>query len=153
MTNDSLPFEKPPAEKKALEESTTLTPRFDANGLLPVVATDAKSGQVLMLGYMNDLALSQTIKTSEAHYWSRSRQELWHKGATSGNVQKVVQILTDCDQDAIVLRVEMTGAEATCHTGRVSCFYREIPLAEDTARLVEIDGERHFDPEEVYGSK
>ena len=138
-------------DKKAMEEGKAFTPKFGADGLLTAIVTDAETDQVLMVGHMNDTALAATLQTGEAHYWSRSRQELWHKGATSGNVQKIVQILTDCDQDAVILRVTVTGADATCHSGRKSCFYREVPLGMPVGDLVEIDSERHFDPSEVYG--
>ncbi len=124
-------------------------PKFDKDGLIAAIAVDAITNQVLMLAYMNQESLALTLEKREAIYWSRSRQELWHKGATSGAVQKVVEILTDCDQDALVLRVEQAGG-AACHTGRRSCFYRRV--LEDAA-LAEVDSERLFDPEEVYGKK
>lgn len=107
-----------------LEHGSALTPRFDANGLIAAVAVDASDGEVLMLAWMNDEALRLTIETGEAVYWSRSRQELWRKGATSGHTQKVVELRIDCDQDAVVLKVEQSGA--ACHTGERSCFYRLI---------------------------
>jgi phosphoribosyl-AMP cyclohydrolase len=144
----------PASKSKAdIEEGTAFAPRFDADGLLPVVVTSADTGEVLMLGYMNEEALTRTIATGEAHYWSRSRKRLWHKGEVSGNGQRVVELRTDCDQDAIWLKVEMTGAEACCHTGRRSCFYRVLPLGAPgggglTLRFV--DAERQFDPEAVY---
>ena len=142
-----------PESKAGIEEGTAFAPKFDADGLLPVVATSAKTGEVLMLGYMNEEALARTIETGEAHYWSRSRKRLWRKGEVSGNSQRVVELRTDCDQDAIWLKVEMTGAEACCHTGRRSCFYRALPLGTPgggglTLRFV--DAERQFDPEAVY---
>ena len=142
----------PAGDKKSLEEGVDLTPKFGPDGLVSAIVVDADDGTVLMLGHMNDAALKATIDTREAHYWSRSRQELWHKGATSGNVQKVQQILIDCDQDAVVLRVKVTGADATCHTGRRSCFYREIVVGGDGTELKLIDDERLFDPSEVYSS-
>lgn len=107
-----------------IEESKDFRPTFGADGLIPAVATDAGDGRLLMLAYMNEAALKKTIETGEAHYWSRSRGELWRKGATSGNVQRVVEIRTDCDQDAIQLIVEQTGP--ACHTDRRSCFYRIV---------------------------
>lgn len=113
-----------PGDKETLEEGSVLTPRFDDKGLIPAIATDASTGEVLMLAWMNAQALSLTITTGEAHYYSRSRQELWHKGATSGHIQKVLEIRTDCDQDAIWIKVEQTGA--ACHTNRPSCFYRRV---------------------------
>lgn len=120
---DQIEF-APPGDKKTLEEGSVLTPRFDDKGLIPAIATDASTGEVLMLAWMNAQALSLTITTGEAHYYSRSRQELWHKGATSGHTQKVLDIRTDCDQDAIWIKVDQTGA--ACHTNRPSCFYRRV---------------------------
>jgi phosphoribosyl-AMP cyclohydrolase len=143
----------PAAKSKAeSEEGSVFTPRFDAEGLLPVVVTSAKTGEVLMFAYMNEEALRRTIETGEAHYWSRSRGRLWRKGEESGNAQRVVEIRTDCDQDAIWLKVEGAGAEAACHTGRRSCFYRVVPLGAKGAALTLsfVDAERQFDPETVY---
>ncbi|PKR90395.1 phosphoribosyl-AMP cyclohydrolase [Pleomorphomonas diazotrophica] len=156
MTSETKLF--PPAgDKAALEAGDVLTPRFGPDGTIACVTVDADSGQVLMVAYMNAESLALTIETGEGWYWSRSRGELWHKGATSGNVQKVVELLTDCDQDALVLRVRVEGAGATCHTGQVSCFYRRAPLgqkaAEGPVRLEQVGGERRFDPAEVYGHK
>ncbi|MCD8520301.1 MAG: phosphoribosyl-AMP cyclohydrolase [Alphaproteobacteria bacterium] len=116
-------------DSQALEEGQDFTPRFGVDGLMPCITVSAASGKVLMLAYMNELALQKTLETGEAHYWSRSRNELWHKGATSGQVQKVLKILTDCDQDCLLIHVDMPqygGAEKSCHTGRESCFYREV---------------------------
>lgn len=113
-----------PGDKHALEQGTRLTPRFNDQGLIPAVATDARTGDVVMLAWMNAAALSLTITTGEAHYWSRSRQELWHKGATSGHTQKVIEMRIDCDQDTIWIVVEQKGA--ACHTGEQSCFYRRV---------------------------
>lgn len=110
--------------KFELETTDRLNPRWDANGLITAVATDAKSGNVLMVAMMNAEALERTLATGEVHYWSRSRGELWHKGATSGNVQKLVEARIDCDQDAIWLKVESAGP--ACHTGEASCFFRRI---------------------------
>lgn len=112
--------------KDALEQGEALTPRFDANGLIAAIATHADTGEVLMLAWMNDEALSKTLETGEAHYWSRSRGELWHKGATSGQVQVVEEIRIDCDQDAVWLKVRPQGDGGACHTGAVSCFYRVV---------------------------
>jgi phosphoribosyl-AMP cyclohydrolase len=123
---DPLQFPAP-GDTQALEQGARLTPRFNDQGLIPAVATDANSGDVLMLAWMNAEALSLTLTTGEAHYWSRSRQELWHKGATSGHTQKVTEIRTDCDQDTIWIVVKQSGA--ACHTGEQSCFYRRV--AED----------------------
>jgi phosphoribosyl-AMP cyclohydrolase len=137
-----------------VEEGRTLSPRFDADGLLPCVTTDAASGELLMLGYMNDEALRRTIVTGEAHYWSRSRQCLWRKGATSGFVQKVVEMRIDDDQDAVWLRVAVEGA-ASCHVGYRSCFYRAVPVggdARDGADVLQfVETEKTFEPEAVYG--
>jgi phosphoribosyl-AMP cyclohydrolase len=142
-----------PGSKAESEEGTIFAPRFDANGLVPVVATSAKTGEVLMLAYMNEEALARTIETGEAHYWSRSRGRLWRKGDESGNSQRVVEMRTDCDQDAIWLKVEPAGVEAACHTGRRTCFYRAIPLGAAPGGGVSlsfVDAERQFDPETVY---
>ena len=117
----------PPApDKTALEQGEALAPRFDANGLIAAIATHAGTGEVLMLAWMNDEALSKTLETGEAHYWSRSRGELWHKGATSGQVQVVEELRIDCDQDAVWLKVRPQGDGGACHTGAVSCFYRVV---------------------------
>lgn len=115
-----------PQNTEMAEQARVLAPKFDAKGLIAAVATDAQSGEVLMLAYMNEEALAQTLATGEAHYWSRSRQELWRKGATSGHTQRVVEIRVDCDQDALWLKVEQVGA--ACHTGQRSCFYRSVAL-------------------------
>jgi phosphoribosyl-AMP cyclohydrolase len=122
-SQDRLQF-PPPVSKSELEEGTVFTPRFDANGLIVCVTTDADTGAVLMVAYMNDEALRLTIETGIAHYWSRSRNSLWRKGDTSGQVQTVREIRTDCDQDAILLEVSVGGDGNSCHTGRRSCFYR-----------------------------
>ena len=134
-----------------VEEGTSLAPRFDADGLIPVVTTDHTTGEVLMMGVMTAEALRLTIQTGEAHYWSRSRQTLWHKGATSGFVQRVIEMRIDDDQDAVWLRVEVAGG-ASCHVGYRSCFYREVPIgpaAGGPLRFTET--ERRFDPVAVYG--
>lgn len=112
--------------KAALEQGDTLAPRFDAAGLIAAIATDAASGEVLMFAWMNAEALSRTLATGEAHYFSRSRNELWHKGATSGQIQKVDEIRIDCDQDAVWLKVRAQGDGGACHTGARSCFYRVV---------------------------
>lgn len=137
-----------------VEEGSDLAPKFDAAGLLPVVTTDAASGEVLMLGYMNAEALAKTIETGEAHYWSRSRKTLWRKGAASGLVQKVVDLRIDDDQDAVWLAVEVAGAGASCHVGYRSCFYRSIPTGaapSPALRLEFRERDKTFDPAEVYG--
>jgi phosphoribosyl-AMP cyclohydrolase len=121
------------------EEGLKFQPRFDAAGLVTCVATDATSGAVLMVAHMNEEALRKTIASGEAWYFSRSRQSLWRKGETSGHVQRVVEIRTDCDQDAIWIRVEQTGA--ACHTGRRSCFYRKLESGDGGARLSFVDAD------------
>ncbi len=115
----------PRDSKEVIESGLAFAPKFDAAGLITAVATDALTGEVLMVAYMNEESLRLTLALGEAVYYSRSRRELWHKGATSGNVQKIVEILTDCDQDALVLRVQQTGSGA-CHTGARTCFYRRV---------------------------
>ncbi len=138
-----------------VEEGLALAPKFDADGLIPCVTTEAGTGDVLMLGYMNRDALQKTIATGEAHYWSRSRQRLWHKGKTSGLFQKVVEIRIDDDQDAVWLRVQVAGSGASCHVGYRSCFYRSVELSsprDEPARLVFVETGRTFDPKDVYGS-
>jgi phosphoribosyl-AMP cyclohydrolase len=119
------PFPTAPS-KDALEQGETLSPRFDANGLIAAVATHADTGEVLMLAWMNAEALEQTIATGEAHYFSRSRGELWRKGATSGQLQVVDELRVDCDQDAVWLKVRPQGDGGACHTGARSCFYRVV---------------------------
>ena len=114
------------ASKSELEEGATFAPRFDQNGLIVCVTTDADTGVVLMVAYMNEEALRLTIETGVAHYWSRSRKSLWRKGDTSGQVQTVKEIRPDCDQDAILLKVAVGGDGNSCHTGRRSCFYRRV---------------------------
>ncbi|MAW82179.1 MAG: phosphoribosyl-AMP cyclohydrolase [Parvularcula sp.] len=125
----NAPFADPKSLNEPVEETTRFAPKFGADGLITAVATDAETGQILMLAHMNAEALAKTIKTGEAWYWSRSRGELWRKGGTSGHVQRVVEIRTDCDQDAVELVVEQTGP--ACHTGRRSCFYRTVTSAGD----------------------
>jgi phosphoribosyl-AMP cyclohydrolase len=131
------------------EEGLKLQPKFDASGLVTCVATDAASGEVLMVAHMNAEALRRTIESGDAWYFSRSRNALWRKGETSGHTQRVVEMRMDCDQDAIWIRVEQTGA--ACHTGRRSCFYRKIDAGEGGARLSFVDADRLFDPAAVYG--
>ena len=118
-------FQSPSSNKSELEEGAAFTPRFDADGLIPAIITDAAGGGVLMFAYMNAEALRLTIETGEAHFWSRSRKSLWRKGETSGNRLLVQDLLTDCDQDVIWVKAKLSG-EAACHTGRPSCFYRRI---------------------------
>jgi phosphoribosyl-AMP cyclohydrolase len=114
-----------------IEEGTLLAPKFDAAGLLTCVVTEAASGTLLMVAHMNAEALRRTLATGQAWYWSRSRQALWHKGETSGQIQTVVEIRVDCDQDALWLKVDVAGDGGCCHTGRRSCFYRVVPLDRD----------------------
>jgi len=140
-----------------VEEGRQLAPKFDDRGLIPVVTTDFASGEVLMHGYMNAEALQKTIELGEAVYFSRSRQALWHKGATSGLIQKVRELRIDDDQDALWLRVEVTGG-ASCHVGYRSCFYRKVPVgagpgksSETAPELEFMEVEKVFDPKQVYG--
>ena len=136
-----------------VEESTELAPKFDQNGLIVVTTVDVLNDQILMTGYMNKEALEKTIATKEAYYFSRSHQSIWHKGATSGFVQKVREILIDDDQDALYMRVEIPENSASCHVGYKSCFYRKIKL-EDNQNNVELEDLGHkkvFDPKKVYG--
>jgi phosphoribosyl-AMP cyclohydrolase len=136
------------AEFDDIEEGLTLQPKFDAAGLVTCVATDAASGDVLMVAHMNEEALRKTIASGEAWYFSRSRNALWRKGETSGQTQRVLEMRLDCDQDAVWIRVEQSGA--ACHTGRRSCFYRKVEAGEGGARLTFVDAERLFDPTQVY---
>ena len=135
-----------------VEESTELAPKFDRDGLIPVVTTDFSSGEVLMQGYMNDEAFKQTISLGEAVYYSRSRKTLWHKGKTSGLFQKIKEIRIDDDQDCIWLRVDVQGG-ASCHVGYRSCFYRSVPFKGDGSKTILKfeEKEKVFDPKKVYG--
>lgn len=139
-----------PSDKRQLEEGSVFTPRFDASGLVTAVVTDAADGTLLMVAHMNAEALAKTLETGIAHYWSRSRRELWKKGEISGNVQQVVEMRTDCDQDAVQIRVNVAGDGATCHTGRRSCFYRAVELQDGEAVLTKDDTMPLFDPQEKY---
>ena len=137
-----------------VEEGNTLSPKFDKNGLIPCVTTDSVTHEVLMVGYMNAEALVKTIEAGEAFYFSRSRQEVWHKGQTSGFKQKVKEIRIDDDQDSIWLSVDVGGAGASCHVGYKSCFYRSIPSEKEINLDLELkweEQEKVFDPKEVYG--
>jgi phosphoribosyl-AMP cyclohydrolase len=131
-----------------IEEGLGFKPKFDASGLVTCVTTDAATSEVLMVAHMNDEALRKTIASGEAWYFSRSRNSLWRKGESSGQVQRVVEMRVDCDQDAVWIRVEQTGA--ACHTGRRSCFYRAVTAGEGSAQLAFVDAERLFDPKDVY---
>ncbi|HEY3892637.1 MAG TPA: phosphoribosyl-AMP cyclohydrolase [Bradyrhizobium sp.] len=136
------------SETNEREEGLTFQPRFDASGLVTCVATDATSGEVLMVAHMNDEALRKTIASGQAWYFSRARNALWRKGESSGQTQRVVEMRMDCDQDAVWIRVEQTGA--ACHTGRRSCFYRAVASGEGGAQLSLVSAERLFDPKQIY---
>ncbi|MBL0373037.1 phosphoribosyl-AMP cyclohydrolase [Rhizobium sp. KVB221] len=146
----TIEFDAPSRDKLALEEGTSFTPKFDANGLITAVVTDADDNALLMVAHMNAEALMLTLDTGIAHYFSRSRGKIWKKGETSGNLQTVVDVLTDCDQDALLIKVRVAGHDATCHTGRRSCFYRSVRITDGVPRLISIDEHRHFVPSEVY---
>ena len=135
-----------------VEESTEIAPKFDEKGLIPVVTSDYSSGEVLMHGYMNEEAFKKTIKIGEAIYFSRSRNTLWHKGKTSGLIQKIREIRIDDDQDCVWLRVDVKGG-ASCHVGYRSCFYRSVPLGDNKSKIVLkfVEKEKVFDPVKVYG--
>ena len=138
---------------KEVEEGKFLEPKFDENGLIPVITADFKNGDILMHGYMNDLALKKTIETKEAHYWSRSRKKIWHKGQISGFKQIVKEIKIDDDQDSIWLSVDI-GDGASCHVGYRSCFYRSIPLGKiensEDIKLKFKEEKKVFDPKKIY---
>ncbi len=138
-------------DAKTIEEGTTLAPRFDANGLVSVLAIETGTNKPLMLAHMNAEALSLTLETGIMHYYSRSRRSIWKKGETSGELQKLVELRTDCDQDAFIAMVEQTGLGAACHTGRKSCFYRRVTVSGDTASLEQTGEMPLFDPGQVYG--
>jgi phosphoribosyl-AMP cyclohydrolase len=143
----------PRATTEQVEEGRLFAPKFDADGLITCVVTDAWSAQVLMVAHMNPDALAKTITTGEAWFYSRSRQQLWKKGESSGHTQRVVEMRVDCDQDALWMRVEQIGAGA-CHTGRVGCFYRSVPLKQTDFRRLILDfrdADKVFDPTQVYG--
>ena len=149
---NNIQFEKRKSIEQ-VEESNELAPKFDSNGLIPVVTTDFSSGELLMQGYMNEEAFKKTISLGEAVYFSRSRNTLWHKGKTSGLTQKIKEIRIDDDQDCVWLRVDVKGG-ASCHVGYRSCFYRSVPLGKiDNGRKIEmkfLEKEKKFDPEKVY---
>ena len=139
-----------------IEEGNLFSPKFDQNGLITVIATDYKTGEVLMQGFMNDESLKKTIETKEAHYWSRSRKEVWHKGETSGFVQKVVELRIDDDQDSIWMSVNI-GKGSSCPVGYKSCFYRSVPLGDiknsEKIKMEFKEKKKKFDPEIVYKGK
>lgn len=147
-----MQFPAPSKDKAVLEEGTAFSPRFDRDGLITAIVTDAGDGALLMVAHMNEEALAKTLETGVAHYWSRSRQSLWKKGETSGNLQHISEIRTDCDQDALWLKVKVAGHDATCHTGRRSCFYRTVVLENGIAQLSDDGDAARFDPKGVYGS-
>jgi len=128
-------FSSPFNDKQHQEEGLAFAPRFDNQGLIAAIVSDALSGEVLMFAYMNEMALRLSLQTGIAHYWSRSRQQLWKKGETSGNMQQIVEMRVDCDQDALWLKVHVVGGGVTCHTGRNSCFYRTVRLEKDAPIL------------------
>jgi len=137
-----------------VEESNEFAPKFDQNGLIVVTTVDISNNEILMTGYMNQEALKKTITTKEAYYYSRSHQAIWHKGATSGYIQKVIEILVDDDQDALCMKVEIGENGASCHVGYKSCFYRKIKLEDNQnkAELEDLDHKKVFDPKKVYGN-
>lgn len=153
MTMQESPFANRTSVEQ-VEEGHELAPKFDEKGLIPVVTTDASSGELLMHGYMNQEAFLKSIETGEAHYYSRSREVIWHKGATSGLVQKITELRIDDDQDCVWMQVDVAGNGASCHVGYRTCFYRSIPIGSplqaDTKLQYEED-EKVFDPLEVYG--
>jgi len=143
-------------DKEKIEKGSGFTPKFGEDGLIPAVAQDSSTGDVLMVAYMNEEALRQTIEKQEAVYYSRSRSTLWHKGATSGHIQKVTEIRTDCDQDVVLLKVKQIGP-GCCHVGYGSCFYRKVPIENESSTMIQDNiiqleqcAERTYDPEQVY---
>lgn len=148
----SFAFPEPGAHE-ALEEGLDFTPKFDRDGLIAAIVTDAASGGVLMFAYMNTDALQATVETGVAHFWSRSRGKIWRKGETSGHEMSIVEMRVDCDQDALWLSVDVAGTGAACHTGRKSCFYRAVKTGKGAlgAPLESADDVRLFDPAKVYG--
>ena len=141
------------AATSEIEEGLKLLPKFDADGLITAVATDAATGELLMVAHMNEEALAKTIASGEAHYFSRSRKTLWRKGEDSGHTQRVIEMRVDCDQDAVWLKVEQNGPGA-CHTGRRSCFYRAVPLGQTgEAKLEFREAGKAFDPASAYRRK
>ncbi len=140
--------------KADIETGDRFQPKFDENGLIACIVTDSVSSEVLMLGYMNETSLARSIETGEAWYWSRSRKEYWRKGATSGQTQTIVEMRTDCDQDAILIKVRVGGNGATCHVGYRSCFHRKVLTDQDptsTLKLRLAEPKRVYDPRDVYG--
>src|ERR687896_2611134 len=151
VSDQTSPF-SPRGSTSETEEGLTFRPKFDADGLMTCVVTDAESGELLMVAHMNAEALRKTVESGDAWYFSRSRNQLWRKGESSGHSQRVVELRVDCDQDALWLKVEQRGPGA-CHTGRRSCFYRALPLGKAGATLQFREKERSFDPDKVYDKK
>jgi len=151
--SDTYEFaERGPAEQ--VEEGLAFAPKFGSDGLVTCVTTDAVTGEVLMVAHMNAEAIARTMESGEAWYFSRSRRKLWRKGESSGHVQRVVEMRVDCDQDAVLIKVEQAG-EGACHTGRRSCFYRGVPLGKAPTKSLKLefrDAEKAFDPATVYKS-
>lgn len=147
-----MTFASADVSKSELDSSTVFRPRFDKDGLITAIATDARDNTILMVAHMNEVSLRLTLETGIAHYWSRSRGKLWKKGETSGNMQEIVEIRTDCDQDVLLLRVNTLDTGANCHTGRKSCFYRTLNMDSDgTVGLIFDDKDQpRFDPAEIY---
>ncbi len=148
----SLEFADPKSlDHEAIEEGETFAPRFDAHGLITVVTVEDGSGDVLMVANMNVEALALTLQTNIAHYWSRSRKAIWKKGETSGELQELVELRTDCDQDCLVMVVRQTGRGAACHTGRKSCFYRRVANKDGVVGLQDLGMPVLFNPQDIYG--
>jgi phosphoribosyl-AMP cyclohydrolase len=150
-------FPARPTDKHTLEEGDTFSPKFDEHGLIPCIAQHADTGEVLMFAFMNELSLRKTIETGLVHYWSRSRGKLWLKGESSGMTQRVVELLTDCDQDCLVARVTVGGStvgdvQASCHAGYRNCFYRAIPTGPEADPAMRTVQAKVYDPSKVYGS-
>lgn len=134
-----------------LEAGSVFAPRFDANGLVTAVTIEAQTNEILMVAHMNADAIAETLRSGFATYWSRSRNTLWKKGESSGELQQLVEMRTDCDQDALIVVVEQTGRGAACHTGRKTCFFRSVQVVGDEATLTDNGAKTLFDPTEVYG--
>lgn len=147
-----MAFASADVSKSELDSSNVFRPRFDSAGLITAIACDANDNTILMVAYMNEQSLRMTLDTGIAHYWSRSRGKLWKKGETSGNMQEIVEIRTDCDQDVLLLRVNTLDTGANCHTGRKSCFYRTLDKKSDgTIGLIFDDKDQpRFDPADIY---
>jgi phosphoribosyl-AMP cyclohydrolase len=149
------PIFAPRGDTAEVEQGLTLSPRFDDDGLIPAIASDADTGEVLMLAYMNAQALAQTIESREAWFYSRSRKKMWKKGEQSGHVLQVRQLLVDCDQDCVWMRVKVAGDSGACHVGYRSCFYRDVPLGPSSHQgplpLRQTLDHKLFDPRSVYG--